>query len=146
MPFFSAGFTIIELLVVLAIIALMASLAIVFFSPTAAKSRDARREEDIKSMQGALNLYINQNSLYPICPSEAVIDGNSDCLSSALLGAEAIKSMPVGPKFTGAGTCGGENSFVYCYQSSNGISYSLRYYLETDTVSGKIKGWQSVNP
>lgn len=146
MPFFSAGFTIIELLVVLAIIALMASLAIVFFSPTAAKSRDARREEDIKALHGALNLYINQNSLYPICSSEAVIGGNSDCLSSALLGAGAIPSMPTDPKFTGAGVCGGVDSFVYCYGSPNGVSYTIRYYLETDTVSGKIKGWQSVNP
>ena len=140
------GFTVIELLVVLLIIALLAAIALVFFSPSQAKSRDSRREEDIKSIQNALNLYINQKNIYPICVEEAVIDGNADCLSSVLLSEGTIKAMPVDPKFKGAGVCGDPNSFVYCYQSSNGISYTLRYKLETNSVHGKSAGWQSINP
>lgn len=140
------GFTIIELLVVLGIIGLMASIAMVFFSPSAAKGRDARREEDIKSIQSALNLYINQKGAHPVCAQETIIDGSNDCISSLLLSEETIKAVPVDPKYTGAGSCGGANSFLYCYQSADGISYTIRYFLETDSIKGKSQGWQTINP
>ncbi|OGF87208.1 hypothetical protein A3B19_03155 [Candidatus Giovannonibacteria bacterium RIFCSPLOWO2_01_FULL_46_32] len=140
------GFTIIELLVVLGIIGLMAAIAMVLFSPAATKGRDARREEDIKSIQSALNLYINQKGTYPVCLQETAIDGSNDCLSSLLLSEGAIKVMPFDPKYTGSGSCGGANSFLYCYQSTDGISYTIRYFLETNSIKGKNPGWQTVNP
>lgn len=140
------GFTVIELLVVLGIIGLMAAIAMVLFSPSAAKGRDARREEDIKSLQGALNLYINQKGIYPVCAQETAIDGSTDCLSSLLLSDGAIRAMPLDPKYGGSGSCGGANSFFYCYQSADGISYTIRYFLETNSIKGKNPGWQTVNP
>lgn len=140
------GFTIIELLVVLGIIALLAAVSLVFFSSSPPKGRDARREQDIKSIQSALNLYINQKSVYPVCPQETVIDGNTDCLSSMLLSEGTIKVMPLDPKYKGTGACGEANSFLYCYRSPDGISYTIRYQLETNSVQGKVAGWQSVNP
>lgn len=140
------GFTLIELLVALGIMALIAAISFVFLSPSAAKGRDARREADIKSIQGALNLYINQKGGYPVCAAETVIDGSNDCLSSVLLSEGTIQSVPLDPKYIGTSACGGANSFVYCYQSSDGISYTIRYQLETDSVPQKSAGWQIINP
>jgi len=140
------GFTLIELLMVLAIIALLAAVSLVFFSSSPPKGRDARREQDIKALQSALNLYINQKNAYPVCSPETVIDGNTDCLSSLLLSEETIKAMPIDPKYKGTGSCGGADSFLYCYQSADGASYTIRYHLETDSVHQKSAGWQSVNP
>jgi len=140
------GFTIIELIVVLGIIALLAAISLVFLTPSAAKGRDSRREEDIKSIQSALNLFINQKNHYPVCQQETMIDGNTDCLSSLLLSEETIKVMPLDPKYKGTGSCGGADSFLYCYRSQDGISYTIRYQLETNSVHQKSAGWQNVNP
>ena len=140
------GFTIIELSVILGIITLLAVVSLVFLAPSAAKGRDARREQDIKSIQNALNLYANQKSIYPACSPEIAVDGNTDCLSSLLLSEETIKAIPLDPKYKGTGSCGDANSFLYCYMSTNGISYTIRYQLETNSVHSKSAGWQSVNP
>lgn len=60
------GFTLIELLVVIAIIGILASIVMVSLSSARAKSRDARRQADIKSIQLALALYYNDNGMYPL--------------------------------------------------------------------------------
>lgn len=60
------GFTLIELLVVIAIIGLLASIIMVSLSSAKAKSRDARRQADLKSIQLALSLYYNDNGMYPM--------------------------------------------------------------------------------
>lgn len=59
------GFTLIELLVVIAIIGLLASIIMVSLSGAKSKSRDARRQADLKSIQLALSLYYNDNGMYP---------------------------------------------------------------------------------
>ena len=135
-----------ELIVVLALAVLILSISIVFFSPSAAKSRDARREQDMKSIQNALNLYINQKGKYPICAAEILIDGNTDCLSGLILSEGTIEAVPIDPLYKGAGACGAAGARVYCYKSADGISYELRYNLETDSVQGKLPGWQTLTP
>lgn len=59
------GFTLIELLVVIAIIGLLASIVMVSLSGAKAKSRDSKRQADLKSIQLALALYYNDNGFYP---------------------------------------------------------------------------------
>ncbi len=61
----SKGFTLIELLVVIAIIGILASIVMVSLSGAKSKSRDARRQADIKSIQLALSLYYSDNGMYP---------------------------------------------------------------------------------
>ncbi len=60
------GFTLIELLVVIAIIGLLASIIMVSLSGAKAKSRDAKRQADIKNIQLALTLYYTDNGMYPL--------------------------------------------------------------------------------
>jgi|SRR6185295_15538033 len=66
------GFTIIELLVVVAIIGILASIVLASLNNARLKARDARRVADIKQLQLALALYFDSNSAYP-----AVITGNT---------------------------------------------------------------------
>lgn len=137
-----AGFTMIELIVVLAIGAMILSIVAVSISDARAKARDAEREEEIKQIRNALNIYATRNNLLPVCATEtAITDGVSDCLSSQLVSAGAMPMAPVDPLLR-IGACGGE-AFVYCYQS-NGFGYTLRYRLETDTILGKSAGWQTI--
>jgi len=60
------GFTLLELLVVIGIIAILVSLAAVAYSAAQKRTRDARRRADLKAVQNALEQYYAANSfLYP---------------------------------------------------------------------------------
>ena len=59
------GFTLIEILIVVAIIAILASVVLVGLGPTQAQGRDARRISDLREVQTGLELYYNKNGVYP---------------------------------------------------------------------------------
>lgn len=59
------GFTIIELLIVIAIIAILATLVLTNFQGAQAKGRDATRQSDVNSMYQKLEEYHNENGAYP---------------------------------------------------------------------------------
>lgn len=62
----TAGFTVLELLVVISIIAVLSAALLATFSIARRKSRDASRAADFKSLQVALELYYSANSdTYP---------------------------------------------------------------------------------
>jgi prepilin-type N-terminal cleavage/methylation domain-containing protein len=56
------GFTLIELLVVVGIIGLLSTLAVVSFSGSSIKARDAKRMSDIRTLKTAIDYYINTTS------------------------------------------------------------------------------------
>ncbi|HEY9480652.1 MAG TPA: type II secretion system protein [Candidatus Paceibacterota bacterium] len=62
----SKGFTLIELLVVIAIIGLLSSIVLASLNTARAKSRDARRQTDMHSIQSALQLYYDKNGSFPM--------------------------------------------------------------------------------
>jgi len=57
-----AGFTLIELLVVIAIIGILSSVVVASLNSARKKARDARRVDDVKQLQLALELYFDSNS------------------------------------------------------------------------------------
>lgn len=59
---FSLGFTLLELLVVVSIIGILIAVSTAAFSTAQKKSRDAKRQGDIKSMQSAFEQFVAQNS------------------------------------------------------------------------------------
>lgn len=61
----NSGFTLIELLVVIAIIGMLSSVVLAALTTARAKSRDARRLSDLRTVQTALELYYNDNGHYP---------------------------------------------------------------------------------
>jgi len=100
----SHGFTLIEILVVIAIMAILMS--IIFGSITAArtKSRDNKRLSDVKEIQLALEQYFDANNAYPLSSS------NTFTASNAL--APYVNPLPTDPS-SGAGY----------YYASDGNSY-----------------------
>jgi len=146
-----AGFTIVELLVVVSIIGILAAVGVSLFSEPRAKSRDARRESDIKELRKGLSLYSNDYGAYPICDLVA-LDGSTDCLSKALRDAGAMSATPRDPR-NNNGTCLTNNAFAYCYESNNnGTNYSLYYRIETSSIKpsglplADSPGWYVINP
>jgi prepilin-type N-terminal cleavage/methylation domain-containing protein len=130
--FKSAGFTVIELLVVVAIIGLMASLSLVYLRDVRARSRDTRRVADIYSLATALHLYNNTFSSYPIYTGD--INGG-DNMSVALTRENILRSIAVDPlNITVAGV-----DYKYNY-SSDGETFTIQYCLETDYIHNKDVG------
>ncbi len=60
-----AGFTIIELLIVIAIIGILATLVLTNFQGAQAKGRDVTRKSDINSLYQKLEEFYNENGGYP---------------------------------------------------------------------------------
>ena len=131
------GFTIVEMLVVIAIAAMLLSGVLVLFQSSRAKSRDATREQHMKTLQNALALHANSRGRYPIAATEIVLTG-ADSVSTELKNVEAIAQMPLDPLNQG--------NYQYRYTSADGSVYLLRYDLETNTIQGKSAGVNTAGP
>lgn len=125
------GFTIIELLVVIAIIAMLAAVVFASLSHLQAKSRDARRMEDMREIQKALGLYYIDNNHFPVAATPITIDG-TDTMSTALVDAGAMPSVPGDPVST---------TYAYTYETNTGgTEFTLTFCLETDSIPNFAKG------
>ena len=78
----SKGFSLIELLIVIAIIAILAIIVIIAINPARilAKSRDSQRFSDMTSLATATNLYLADNQALPA--SAAVSTRDAGCLAN----------------------------------------------------------------
>lgn len=132
---FNKGFTIVELLVVMAIIAMLVSLTLAMLQSARAKSRDSERESEVKSLQNALALHVVNSSIYPVYTGPII---GTDTFSTQVLNSGSLSSIPKDPLNTG--------NYVYQYSSIDGSTYIITYFLETDNISGKSAGQQTVSP
>jgi len=143
-----SGFTLLEVLVVVAVMAMLMSFTMASMRRAKQKNRDSRREQDMKQLQNALAIYATNAGLYPICAAEVIVGSAGDtCIGPALLSIQAMQGgVSTDPLGLTTGICGGAGSYVYCYQSPSGFTYTIRYALETDTILGKSAGWQTLTP
>ena len=129
-----------ELLIIAGIVIVAVSAFLIFANSIRVKSRDVRREDDMKQLRNALDLYVTNNRLYPVC-AEGVVDA---CLLEPLATDNILRTEPRDPRNV-VGDCGAPDAYVYCY-ASEGTSYTLQYHLETDSIRGKVAGWQTISP
>lgn len=88
------GFTLVEMLVVMAIVTLMLSVAILSFNSVRVRARNAKRKADINHFIKALELYrASNNSLYPVRTSATNFSNAAFTGMMALY----INDMPVDP-------------------------------------------------
>ncbi len=69
------GFTLIEILIVVSIIGLLASIIFVGLGSSRARGRDARRVADLSSIQTGLELFFSKNGKYPANYPDDLIGG-----------------------------------------------------------------------
>lgn len=130
------GFTLVELLVVIAIIGMLGSIILVQIEQSRAKARDAQREKDVKTIQDALAIYVVNAKVYPTGNNVEVT--GSDAFSQTLKSADAITKTPHDPL--------GSGNYKYIYNSADGSTYTITYWLETSTVQGKEAGQHTASP
>ncbi len=129
------GFSLLEGLIVLAMIGLLAAFAAVSLNSARARTRDAQRLASMSTFRSALQLYWLEKATYPA--SEGVSLGQAATKSEVLTntgfasradakGNVFLPQVPTGPKV-------GE---FYVYKGGpNG--YSIRFQTESDTEFGK---------
>lgn len=94
------GFTILELLIVIFIITLIASVIIINVSSSRTKARDARRKSDLLIIASALESYFVENKVYPNgnCLLTNATSGNT--LRNELVNNGFLTTLPVDPQST----------------------------------------------
>lgn len=137
----SRGFSLIELLVVITIIALLTGVILDSIGGSKAKARDAQRISDVGQLQLALALYFDRCNTYPT-PSSGVLSASTHdatCPSGITLGSY-INQVPTPPSGVSGVT-------TYAYSALNNgsgiyVSYVLHASLEgTNVVSSKSISW-----
>lgn len=119
------GFTIVELLVVIVVIAILVALTLPNLFGLQRRARDDTRKNDLKNIQQALETYYNDNNAYP----DAVAD----------LVTEYINAIPADP-----------NGAAYTYTvapagcTDNCTTYTLSATLENDNDPAATNGTYSV--
>jgi len=114
------GFTIIELLIVIAIIGLLSTLSIIALNSTRARARDARRMHDIRQITTALEMYYNDNGKYPECNGKDSNMGGGwyTCLQPAL--SPYLSPLPRDPK---------KEYFGYSYSSYGNVHNQSQFVM-----------------
>jgi len=117
------GFSLIELLVVITIIGLLASVGLTSYTRAQERARDAKRQSDLISLKNALEIYYAENNVY--------VDTNNNWgdISVTLNDPENplvptyIRELPSDP---------GGKGLTYRYRSASGAqNYCLEALLET---------------
>lgn len=117
------GFTLIELMVAIAIIAILATVGIVMYSTAQKSGRVSKRVQDLNALKTALELYKSATGYYPSHTSANTFA----CISGPLAGL-APNYMPILPAdpLDGANV-GGSNCYQYASSAtSNSTDYKLR--------------------
>ena len=124
------AFTLVELLIVIAIIGLIAAVSIIALGNARSKSRDTKRVTDIKQIQTALGLFFGDTGRY-----HTVDEWNTGSLfSTSSTGTTTyMNRIPVAPGITD-GDCDRDRA-NYSYYSYNGSTYSLSFCLGSVTGS-----------
>lgn len=123
------SFTLVELMVVIAIIGILASIGVATYSRTQARARDAKRKADMVTIQNALEMYASENNgSYPDHPAGVDSSGGGCWISGLCPTFIKVQMLPVETYHTAPAS-------AYQYQSGVCGGYIVRAYLETE--SGK---------
>lgn len=142
------GFTLVELLIVIAIVGLISAAAMYALNNSRLKSRDAKRKGDISALDKAISMYINENGS---APANTAPDPNKgECLSNTAGPGMALKTfmttIPVDPRYpitpptayTAGTPTAAPDGMCYYYWKGTGTSYKLSYIIEGNSSINTI--------
>lgn len=129
------GFTLVELLIVVAIIGILATILMTNFVGVRQRARDAQRKADLRQMQAALELYRADTGGYPQDTTDYRLNSTTVCAlgsqsfsNNSTTYMQKIPCDALSPNYFNSG-----NYYYY----SNGVTYTLAACLE-NTNDGDI--------
>lgn len=127
------GFTIIELLIVIVIIAILAAITLVAYNNIQARARDAQRMQDIKTLAKALEEYYIDHNSYPTCGGSTSIN-NGWCTTADASWPNLMTSLsPYISKLPSDPISKQEPAGAFPWNDSGGYDYS---YIATSGYCG----------
>lgn len=118
------GFTIVELLIVIVVIAILAAISIVAFTGIQQRGRDSARVSDVNSISKALTAYTADGNAWP---AAADVQDELEDYTTANLSAEVIGKISAdAPTET--------NNTVYGYAPCGSTGANLTWYKEQDNA------------
>lgn len=127
------GFTLVELMVAISIVAILSTIGVAAFRSVLRDSRNAKRQTDLRTIQSALEQYHNDQRFYP-----AALPAGGSALTN-LIGrvspspAPALKtylnSLPSDPQTSAYVYQSFPNSPTVCTNEANGTNLCNRYCL-----------------
>lgn len=130
-----AGFTLVELMVVISVIAVLATIVYANLGKANPKARDAERQADLRNLQTAIEQYKQKNGRYPVMGTDTdgdTFSSEKDGMAAYVVGL-APTFMTVLPKDTSRGS-----NLGYTYVSNaEGSSYKIMAVgtVESETVT-----------
>lgn len=143
------AFTLIEIIVVVALLGLIASAILASLTDAQREARDKRRIADLKSIEQALQLYYSENNAYPTESSGANGNMSTNAVFKTLM-QKHIAGTPIDPTGIGNATyyyyydgnhnCGGQAQVViFARQMDKANNSNYDEFLNT-TCSGVVDG------
>lgn len=153
------GFTIVELLIVIVIIAILAAITIVAYNGIQQRARDAQRIQDVKTIAKALEMYYLDNGEFPShscgssCPVpkkggpwSTTADGSWSVLEAALV-PKYLSALPKDPQASLEGQAAQSGGSNYDYArwvrdtcGAGARTFMLLYRLEGQSQKREITG------
>lgn len=155
------GFTIVELLIVIVVIAILATISIVAYNGIQGRARDSGRLSDMKTITKALEIYKINNGSYPSPVSTLNASGwevsttgtTATNFLSALVSSNGVSKIPVDPVNTGnpaslnpSYSANEYEYFYYLYPAGNAGCDATRgafYVLGVTRMDGVASGTSS---
>ena len=124
------GFTLIEILVVISIIGILATVGLANFLPSLARARDSQRIDDARKLITILEQYKSDNGSYPVTAGWiSSSSGSTDWISG--LAPSYVDRVPVDPRNTAA-------KELYYYYRSDGNDYCVQVSQERPNTTHRF--------
>ncbi len=122
----NSGFTLLELIIVMVIIAILASAIWGNFFTSLTKSRDSKRKQDLDLIAKSLDIYYNDNKTYPT----SLPDPGNPFFNPVVTGVLYMQKIPADPSYPDA---------TYCYPTIAEGSNAFKLYAKLEnSLDSKI--------
>jgi len=116
------GFTIVELLIVIVVIAILATISIVAYNGIRDRTQYSKALSDLTAINKAINVYKAQYDSYPVAAAWRYYCGYQSTPSNFIPGLfDVVNSIPAAPCSLGTNT---DDTWIY---KSDGTGYKLLY-------------------